>query len=564
MTFAWAKATEGLSFNDADFAINATNAKAAGVYFGAYHFAHPTNSPTSEAAHFWSIASAHIKGDGLTLMPMLDMEIFTGVSGAASYSDWANQWCNYVASHAAAAGINVRPVIYISSCNACYLDGSVSQWIAWLANYNGLNPQTGNPWNVCTSCAVWGSGFWNVWQYSSTATVPGVSGNCDVDVFNGTAATLVSTLVVPQTPVIVNQPQNITVNQGASANFAVSATGAGTLRYQWMFNGTNIAGATLASYGVANAQTTSAGAYSVAVSNAGGGTFSSPAFLSVIAPLSNAPGSVVAPPGLVNWWPADGNTIDIFSGNNATAQGGFSYSAGKSGRAFRFDGATSYLTTGRPSIAAPWTACVWVNRQNAAGPAAAVLGDGAYELKLEQYNGTRQVGFTQFGVGDYAFGYIAPANVWTHLAFVGTATNTSLYVNGVLQATLTNTLPLPRAYIGAGYVNSGARFVDYMLGSVDELLTFNRALTPAQISSIYSAGSSGLVRAPEFTGTVPLGNGRFQVNLRGQTGKNFTLYSSPDLVTWTSLGIVGNPSGSIQFIDSSASDPVRFYRATQP
>ncbi len=33
------------------------------------------------------------------------------------------------------------------------------------------------------------------------------------------------------------------------------------------------------------------------------------------------------------------------------------------------------------------------------------------------------------------------------------------------------------AYIGVGYVNSGARFVDYMLGSLDEILLFNRALS---------------------------------------------------------------------------------------
>jgi hypothetical protein len=157
-----------------------------------------------------------------------------------------------------------------------------------------------------------------------------------------------------------------------------------------------------------------------------------------------------------------------------------------------------------------------------------------------------------------------PANVWTHLAFVGTSTNTSLYVNGVLQGSLTNTLPLPRGYIGAGYVNSGARIVDYMLGSLDELTLFNRALTSAQINAIYGAGSAGLIRAPEFTGTVSLGNGQFQVNLRGQTGKNFTLYTSPDLMTWTSLGPVANPNGTVQFIDNSASDPVRFYRATQP
>src|SRR2546430_1147545 len=70
VTFAWAKATEGLSFNDGDFLINPTNAKSAGLYFGAYHFAHPTNSPTAEAAHFWSIASPYIKGEGLSLMPM--------------------------------------------------------------------------------------------------------------------------------------------------------------------------------------------------------------------------------------------------------------------------------------------------------------------------------------------------------------------------------------------------------------------------------------------------------------------------------------------------------------
>src|SRR3954471_21865100 len=37
--FAWAKATEGNGFQDADFLINATNAQNAGVVFGAYHYA---------------------------------------------------------------------------------------------------------------------------------------------------------------------------------------------------------------------------------------------------------------------------------------------------------------------------------------------------------------------------------------------------------------------------------------------------------------------------------------------------------------------------------------------
>src|ERR1700760_298530 len=41
ITFAWAKATEGLTLNDAAFTVNMANARAAGVLIGAYHYAHP-------------------------------------------------------------------------------------------------------------------------------------------------------------------------------------------------------------------------------------------------------------------------------------------------------------------------------------------------------------------------------------------------------------------------------------------------------------------------------------------------------------------------------------------
>src|ERR1700693_3999202 len=49
VSFAWAKATEGTGFIDADFTINEANAKAAGVPIGAYDFAHPeANTPSAE------------------------------------------------------------------------------------------------------------------------------------------------------------------------------------------------------------------------------------------------------------------------------------------------------------------------------------------------------------------------------------------------------------------------------------------------------------------------------------------------------------------------------------
>ncbi len=193
-----------------------------------------------------------------------------------------------------------------------------------------------------------------------------------------------------------------------------------------------------------------------------------------------------------------------------------------------------------------------------------MTGDGTSELKLEQYNGTRQVGFTTFGVADYNFGYTVPQNTWTHLAFVASGTQMQLYANGSLVGTITTNIPLPRAYIGVGYANSSAKLVDYMLGNLDEIMLFNRALTVPEINAISAAGSSGLVRAPEFTGIQSLGNGQFQLNLRGQTGKNFTIYSSQDLAAWTHLVSVPNPAGSIQFTDNSATNAQTLYRATQP
>src|ERR1019366_9113294 len=85
MTFAGAKATEGTFYIDAYFTGNENNGKAAGVYMGAYHFAHPeSDSPGSEENYFWNEAKDYIKSDGKTLMPMLDMEVFNGVVGASS------------------------------------------------------------------------------------------------------------------------------------------------------------------------------------------------------------------------------------------------------------------------------------------------------------------------------------------------------------------------------------------------------------------------------------------------------------------------------------------------
>ena len=187
ITFAWAQATRGNYLTNNNYVANMNNGKSAGVIMGSYHYATPaTNSAATEASYFWNRAGAHILNDGKTLMPMLDIEEFNGHVGATSYSDWANQWATWVINKAASNGVSIKVVLYSSSSFMCNFDTSCSDFGAWMANYNGQDPQTGTPWSCCTSCNLWGGSTWNFWQYSSTGTVPGVTGDCDLDVFNGT------------------------------------------------------------------------------------------------------------------------------------------------------------------------------------------------------------------------------------------------------------------------------------------------------------------------------------------------------------------------------------------
>jgi len=93
-------------------------------------------------------------------------------------------------------------------------------------------------------------------------------------------------LVQPYAPTIITQPASLALKTGQSASFSVTATGSGTLAYQWRKNGTVISGATSASYTISGATSADAASYSVVVSNSAGSVTSSSATLMVNATTS--------------------------------------------------------------------------------------------------------------------------------------------------------------------------------------------------------------------------------------------------------------------------------------
>ena len=198
ISFAWARASDGTTIVDPYFTVNETSAQTAGVLIGAYHHGEflsnlGTSGAIAEANAFWNVASNYITGGGSYLMPMLDMEGSIGTYNQTTLSQWVNAWCQTVSNYAAAAGVTIRPVVYASSSFAnSWFDSTVTQWIPWIASWNGQIPQSGAPTPTTTPWSTW-----TVWQYDHVITVPGITANVvDADVFNGSWSSLVTTLVI--------------------------------------------------------------------------------------------------------------------------------------------------------------------------------------------------------------------------------------------------------------------------------------------------------------------------------------------------------------------------------
>jgi hypothetical protein len=91
----------------------------------------------------------------------------------------------------------------------------------------------------------------------------------------------VTVSVVVEMPRIISPPENLTVDEGGTATFAVGAGGTAPLAYQWQYNGQDIPGATAATFVVRSAQPANAGSYTVRVSNSAGSVVSPVATLVV-------------------------------------------------------------------------------------------------------------------------------------------------------------------------------------------------------------------------------------------------------------------------------------------
>jgi uncharacterized lipoprotein YddW (UPF0748 family) len=102
----------------------------------------------------------------------------------------------------------------------------------------------------------------------------------------------------PVAPSVATHPLSLTRYVAQDAPFSVVANGSVPMSFQWRFEGGAIPGATNSFYTRTNLTLGDAGAYSVAITNAGGGLVSSNAWLTVVEPVI---------PRLANVWFSSGS-----------------------------------------------------------------------------------------------------------------------------------------------------------------------------------------------------------------------------------------------------------------
>ena len=171
--FAIARVSDGTRVRDTQFARNWRNMKAAGLVRGVYQFFRPAQDPTEQANLLIEQVRAAGGFEASDLPPVIDVESQDGVS-AATLQARMHTWLQRVE-----AATGQRPIIYTANFMSSLVGNGFTAYPLWVANYGATCPLMPSNWAQ-----------WKFWQYSSTGRVAGISGNVDVNKWNGTLAQL--------------------------------------------------------------------------------------------------------------------------------------------------------------------------------------------------------------------------------------------------------------------------------------------------------------------------------------------------------------------------------------
>lgn len=282
--------------------------------------------------------------------------------------------------------------------------------------------------------------------------------------------------------------------------------------------------------------------------------------------------SIPVSAGLISWWGGEGNPNDAATGgNNGTWWGSPAYATGQVGQAFSFDGASAVVVPHNANLdfgTGDFSGSLWVKTT---APWAFLVekdipGVGANDWFVH-LRGDGRVRFVIGPGGDPSAVSSVAVNdgLFHHVAWVRQGTTISVYIDGVLsgQNSISAGADVSSGYrlsIGAEVQDFGNFLSNQLVGAIDEVALYGRALMQAEIQTLYTG--NGVVNnppnvsaaAPSIASIWPPNNKIVSITINGVTD------SDGDAVTITITGITNNETGSADAAFSGSTAQVKATR----
>ena len=287
---------------------------------------------------------------------------------------------------------------------------------------------------------------------------------------------------------------------------------------------------------------------------------------------------------LVAAYNGESNTNDSFGTNHGTAVGGLTYTTGKIGNAFNFNGTNAIVTLPQNAwnFTSDFSFSLWVNLSQLKGGQGIIsnsqqLGGANGEWRgwfLRAVN--NKINFMTMGGGVLSSVNNTTSlsiNVWYHVSVTHKTNVTKLYINGVLEATNNTAIDAiyhPNKYppIGNYYYIYGYHSDTYFNGKVDAINAWQKELTQSEITELYNSGNGAQYITDSFykpttNDALNTYNGTAQGGLTYGPGKIGTAFQFNGTNAYVQLGDVmdvgtSSWSYSMWFNANSLSDGTYF------
>ena len=201
---------------------------------------------------------------------------------------------------------------------------------------------------------------------------------------------------------------------------------------------------------------------------------------------------------------AESNANDSLGVYNGTAQGGLTYSTGKDGNAFDFNGTTAYVELPSNSIYFPsntfsmsfWIYCRAIDSHCIISNFDNSTGNKGFYIDTTTVNTVtfRFVPFNSVSLGVLSSVGSKSLNTWYNVVITVNGTSSKMYVNGSLESSLTlsNTISF---FNGCKPIMGGFRFTNlgaiasYKNMKIDESYIWDIELTSTDVTELYNTGA---------------------------------------------------------------------------